>query len=144
MLQRLFGRGKAQPTPAATPAPSAAPRVYPVDLSDADFAATIAAGPAVAVIDVWADWCAPCRVMSAYVSMLAQEFAGRAAVAAVDADENPALTEQYGIQGLPTLLYLHHGVEVDRIVGVVAYEEIKARLAPWLPAGTVPDPSPAE
>ena len=144
MLQRLFGRGKTQPPHATAPTPSATPRVYPVDLTDADFAATLTAGPAVAVVDVWAEWCAPCRVMSAYVGMLAQEFAARALVAAVDADENPALSQQFGIQGLPTLLFLRHGVEVDRIVGVVAYEEIKARLARWLPDVTVPNPSPAE
>ncbi len=116
----------------------------PSDRTDADFAAALAAGPAVAVVDVWADWCAPCRVMSAYVGMLAQEVAGRALVAAVDADENPGLSEQYGIQGLPTLLFLHQGIEVDRIVGVVDYEELKARLDHWLAEVALPNPSPTE
>lgn len=132
MLSRLFGRSKpAAGVPAQTPTPLPP---QPVDLTDANFDAALAAGPAIAVVDFWAEWCAPCRIMSAYVAMLAQQFDGRALVAAVDADENPAVTERFQIQGLPTLLFLRGGAEIDRIVGVVAYEEIKARLAAHLAA----------
>ncbi len=81
-----------------------------------------------AVVDFWAEWCQPCQVMSAYVSFLAKDYEGRLLVAALDTDENPATPQRYNVMGLPTLLLLRDGEEVDRIVGVVGYEEIKARV----------------
>lgn len=66
--------------------------------------------------------------MSAYIGFLAKEYAGRLLVAALDTDENPETPQRYNVMGLPTLLLLRNGEEVDRIVGVVSYEEIKARV----------------
>jgi thioredoxin 1 len=66
--------------------------------------------------------------MSAYVSFLAQDFAERVLVAALDVDENPHIAGQYDVMGLPTLLFFHNGVEVDRQVGVLPYPELRQRV----------------
>lgn len=123
MLRNLFGRSK---PPAQTPQPASRP--LPVDVTDADFDRVVVGSDKLAVIDFWADWCEPCRTMSAYVSFLAADYDGRVLVAALDVDENPVVPAQYQILGLPTLLFLRQGVEVARIVGLVAYDEIKRQV----------------
>lgn len=125
MLRSLFGRSKSLPS-ARTSASPLPPQ--PLDVIDADFAQVVEASALPAVVDFWAEWCEPCRVMSAYAGFLAADFAGRLLVAALDVDENPAVTERFQILGLPTLVFLRQGKEVGRITGVVAYEEIKRQV----------------
>lgn len=122
-LKHRFG-GARQPTAvAAVPSP---PPI--VDVGDADFARVVLQSPLLAVVDFWAEWCQPCQVMSAYVGFLAKDYEGRVLVAALDTDEHPETPARYHVMGLPTLLLLRDGEEVDRIVGVAGYEEIKARV----------------
>lgn len=123
MLSRIFGRKSAPPK-----APTAEAKPPPiVDVSDADFAGIVEASELPVVVDVWAEWCQPCQIISAYVGFLAKEFEGKLLVTALDADENPQVSERFGIMGLPTLLFIKNGQEVDRIVGVVDYSEIKQK-----------------
>lgn len=105
-----------------------------IEVTDADFASIVLSSPKLAVVDFWAEWCQPCQIMSAYVGFLAQEYGDRLLIAALDVDENPQTAERYTIMGLPTLLLLQHGVEVDRIVGVEEYQTIKARVESLLNA----------
>ncbi len=129
MLRSLFGR----PRPPAPPSGAAPPRPLPTDVADADFAQVVAAHEGLAVVDFWADWCEPCRTMSAYVAFLAADYAGRVLVAALDVDENPATAEHYQVMGLPTLLFLRRGQEVGRIVGLIPYEDIQRQVEHLLP-----------
>lgn len=124
-LKQRFG-GKRPSSAAGAAQPVQAPPI--VDVTDADFEAVVLNAALPAVVDFWAEWCQPCQVMSAYVSFLAKDYEGRLLVAALDTDENPATPARYNVMGLPTLLLLRDGEEVDRIVGVVGYEEIKARV----------------
>jgi len=124
-LKQRFG-GARQPTVTAG---AQAPQPSPiVDVGDADFERVVLQAPLLAFVDFWAEWCQPCQMMSAYVGFLAKDYAGRVLVAALDTDEHPETPARYHVMGLPTLLLLRNGEEVDRIVGVVNYEEIKARV----------------
>jgi thioredoxin 1 len=125
MFSNLFGRGKKKGRSAAAAETGHPPRPLPIDVTDATFGELIAGSPQLAVVDFWAEWCAPCTTMSAYVGFLAADFAGRLTVAALDVDENPAASERYGVMALPTLLFLQRGEEVGRIVGLAPYPEIK-------------------
>jgi thioredoxin len=111
------------------------PEARVVDVTDEDFAQVARAGELLVVVDFWAEWCAPCEVMSTHLGLLAEEFAGRLSAVALDVDENPETAEAYAIMGLPTLLFLCGGVEVDRQVGVTEYAELAARVTRLLDAG---------
>ena len=132
MFRKLLNRvglTSAAPTlpPEAYPTPSSN-RPAPIDVTDADFAALILASEKLAVVDFWAEWCEPCHVMSAYVGFLASEYADRVLVAALDVDENQATSSQYDIMGLPTTIFFRNGLEIERIVGVINYEELRQQV----------------
>jgi len=77
------------------------------------------------VMDCWADWCGPCRMLSPIVEKLAKEYAGKVTFAKMDCDENQRLAQQLKIMAIPTLLFFKDGKVVDQIVGVVSKEEIE-------------------
>ncbi len=136
MLKRLrhaLQRKAAAPADIPTP-----PRSLVADVTDADFAGVVGSHEGLAVVDVWADWCEPCRPMSAFVEFLAQAYAGRLLVAALDADENPLTTARYQVMGRPTLLFLRRGAEVGRQVGLAPYEELRRQVDALLAADIPP------
>jgi thioredoxin 1 len=95
---------------------------------DADFDEVVLQSEALAVVDFWAEWCQPCTIISAYTAWLVRDYGGQLLVAALDVDENPEIPERYTIMGLPTLLFFRGGVEVDRQVGLLTYEELQAKV----------------
>jgi thioredoxin 1 len=103
-----------------------------VTVTDTTFADVVLATDLLVVVDFWADWCQPCQIMSAYVGFLAKDFGDQIVLAALDVDENPETPARYDIMGLPTLLLLRQGQEIDRIVGVEPYEAIRDRVASQL------------
>jgi thioredoxin len=86
------------------------------------------------VVDFWAEWCPPCKLISPVVEDIAAEQAGRLLVAKVDADENPGLVRRYGTLSLPSLLVFVGGVELGRIVGARPKARLLNDLAELLPA----------
>ncbi len=82
----------------------------------------------VAMIDCWAPWCGPCRMLSPVVDEIANEYAGKVAVGKLNVDDNGSVAEQYGIMSIPTLLFFKNGELVDRLVGAHPKANIVAKL----------------
>ena len=89
------------------------------------FEAALAGGQPL-VVDFWAEWCMPCRMLAPVVEQLAQAYAGRITVAKINVDEEPELAQQYGVQSIPCLLYFKNGQPVGELVGVRPYEQLAA------------------
>ena len=87
-------------------------------VNDSDWENEVLRSDKPVLVDFWAAWCGPCRMIAPYVEELAKEYAGRAVVAKMDTDANPQTPMQFGIMGIPTLIFFKNGKEVDRIVGV--------------------------
>jgi thioredoxin 2 len=100
----------------------------PVTVTDATFAAEVERSPLPVVLDVWAAWCGPCRMIAPAIDELATELAGRVRFAKIDADENRATASRFNVHSLPTVLVLKGGREVDRIIGVQPKSEIARRI----------------
>ena len=90
----------------------------PVKVSQDDFETTVLKASAPVLVDFFAEWCGPCKVLAPMLDEIAGEHAGRLVVAKVDTDHAPALAERYGIRGVPTLVLFRDGEEVDRSVGI--------------------------
>ncbi len=99
-------------------------------LSTNDFNQTVAKG--ITLVDFFAEWCGPCKMMAPVVDQLAKEYAGRAKVAKVDVDHNVEIAMQYRVQGVPTFGIFKDGTMVHRIVGGVGYQPLKAALETFL------------
>ncbi|MCQ2182297.1 MAG: thioredoxin [Bacteroidales bacterium] len=80
------------------------------------------------VVDFWAPWCGPCRVLSPTVSEIADEFEGKAVVAKCNVDDCEEIAVKYGIRNIPTLVFLKDGQLVDRTVGLVSKQEIASKI----------------
>ena len=100
-------------------------------INDANFA-EILASPKPVVIDFWATWCGPCRVLAPTVEEVAEEMAGKAIVAKFNVDDCEDISIKYGIRNIPTLIFIKNGEVVDRTVGVVSKQDIVARIEKML------------
>ncbi|NOY12041.1 MAG: thioredoxin [Archaeoglobi archaeon] len=77
------------------------------------------------VVDFWAEWCMPCRMIAPIVEQLAKEYAGKVVFAKLNTDENPMIAGRYGITGIPTLIFFKNGRPVDKVVGALPKAELK-------------------
>ncbi|HWC07237.1 MAG TPA: thioredoxin [Gemmatimonadota bacterium] len=100
----------------------------PMTVTDASFSSDVERSPLPVLLDMWAPWCGPCRMIAPIVEQLAAEMSGRVRVGKLNVDENPATATRFGVQSIPTLLVLKQGREIDRIVGVLPKSEIARRL----------------
>src|SRR5687767_2704214 len=91
--------------------------VAPVTVTDATFSVDVERSPLPVLMDAWAPWCGPCRMIAPVIEELAREMAGRVRVAKLNVDENPATAARFNLRSIPTLLVLKGGREIDRIVG---------------------------
>jgi thioredoxin 2 len=124
-LEKLHG--KAQPICGRCKSPLAL-SVHPVIVTDANFASEVGQSPLPVLLDMWAEWCGPCRMIAPVIEQLAVELAGRVRVGKLNIDENRQVAARFGVRSIPTLLVLKDGREVDRLVGAMPKQEILRRL----------------
>jgi thioredoxin 2 len=98
----------------------------PIDVSDADLAALLAESPVPVVVDFWAPWCGPCRMVAPALANIAGSMSGKVLVAKVNVDDNPRAAQQYQARSIPLLVGFHQGKPVDRQVGAAPAPELRA------------------
>jgi|SRR3984893_247173 len=87
------------------------------DVSDNSFEADVLKSDQPVLVDFWAEWCAPCRMMTPVVEAVAEKFRGAAKVFKLNVDDNPSVSQRFGIKGIPTLIVFRSGKEAERLVG---------------------------
>lgn len=100
----------------------------PVTVTDANFSAVVGSASLPVLLDLWAAWCGPCRLVAPVIEELATELSGRVLVGKLDVDANPQIASRFRVQNIPTLLVLKNGLEVDRLVGAQPKGKILQRL----------------
>lgn len=91
----------------------------PVHVTDAAFEKTVMQSPIPVIVDFWAPWCGPCKMVAPILDKLAKELAGKVLIAKVNTDENPEWAMKFGVQGIPTMLFVFNGQVVHRQVGAL-------------------------
>lgn len=94
--------------------------------TEANFKNSVASG--VSLVDFWAEWCGPCKMIAPSIEELAKEYEGRANVGKVNVDEAGGLAQEYGVSSIPTLIVLKDGAEVKRFVGVTPIAELRKAI----------------
>jgi thioredoxin 1 len=102
----------------------------PIELTDANFREALGRHPVV-VVDFWAPWCGPCRMVSPVLEELASEMVGKVTFGKLNVDDNPLTSQQFGIQGIPTIMVFKDGEPVDGLVGAAPKHMIEARIRPY-------------
>ena len=104
------------------------------EVTDATFDNNVLQSAQPVLVDFWAAWCAPCRMLEPTVDAVAEKYAGNARVVKVNVDENPSISQRYGIKGIPTLILFKGGKEEERVVGATSKDAI-SRMIDKLIAG---------
>jgi thioredoxin 1 len=133
ILKSLFAKDAVEePEPMGeaieAPEPSAGVPAEPIHVSDDSFEQDVLASGVPVLVDFWAPWCGPCRMIAPIVEELAEKYEGRATMAKINTDENVRVAGQMGIMGIPTLILFKDGQEVDRIVGFAPQSSLEQKL----------------
>jgi thioredoxin 1 len=100
----------------------------PIHVTDETFEQMVLNAPVPAMVDFWAPWCGPCRMVAPIIEDLAKKYDGRAVIAKINTDENLKIAGQMGIMGIPTLILFKNGQEVDRVVGFAPQRVVEEKL----------------
>lgn len=122
----LRGRGAAG-KPGSIGGEGDTPQSNPVDLTDGTFGDFVQGNPFV-VVDCWAPWCGPCRMVSPIVESLAKDYAGKIIFGKLNVDQNQGVARRFGIMSIPTLLVFKRGRLVDRIIGAMPRQALEPKI----------------
>jgi thioredoxin 2 len=106
------------------------------EAGDTDFTEVVERSPLPVVVDLWAPWCGPCRMISPALEDVATRLRGRMKLVKVNVDDNPSTSARFGVQGIPTLLVFRDGQLVDTSVGARGAAELQAWIEPFTEPGT--------
>ncbi|MBF0557653.1 MAG: thioredoxin [Nitrospirae bacterium] len=99
-----------------------------VDLTSAAWDSEVLQASGLVMVDFWAVWCGPCRMIAPTIEELAKEYAGQLKVGKLNTDENPEVASKYKIMGIPTIMFFKDGQKVDQVVGAVPKPQLKAKI----------------
>ena len=106
-----------------------------VECNDDEFRAVVDESSLPVLVDVWAPWCGPCRLVSPALEKLAGDLAGRLKLVKVNADDNPEVSRRFAVQSIPTLVILDHGQVIDKQIGALPAHQLRSWLESKLPTG---------
>jgi thioredoxin 1 len=96
--------------------------------TDHNFKETVLNSGKVSIVDFWAEWCPPCKMLTPVIEELAKEYEGKAVIGKLNTDENPQVSMEYGVRSIPTILFFKNGKIVDKQVGLVPKSVIESKL----------------
>lgn len=112
----------------------------PIHVTDAAFEKTVLQNPLPVIVDFWAPWCGPCKMVDPMLKKISQELGGKLVVAKVNTDENPQWATQYGVQGIPTMLFIYGGKIIHRQVGALPERMLREAVTQFMDVTTQPKP----
>ncbi|HDQ71962.1 MAG TPA: thioredoxin [Chloroflexi bacterium] len=104
----------------------------PIEVTDETFESDVLQAAEPTLVDFWAEWCGPCKMVAPIVEEIAEEYADKLRVAKLDVDNNRNIPQRYGIQGIPTLILFYKGVEKTRVVGYRTKQALAEELLPYI------------
>jgi len=108
----------------------------PEHVSDQTFEAEVLRSPVPVMVDFWAPWCAPCRLVGGLLEEVGPQYAGRFRILKLNVDENPVTAARYGVQSIPTMIIFKNGKQVDRVVGALPLNPLRQKIEMHL--GSIP------
>lgn len=130
----VLGKGPRpqQAAPQAAPQGNGSAPTRPVAVTDASFQQEVFGSSVPVVVDFWAPWCGPCRMIGPALERIASDMGGRVKIAKVNVDDNQQYAGQYGVRGIPTLLIVKDGKIVDRLVGALPEQALRQRIQAYV------------
>ena len=100
----------------------------PIEVNDSNFEELVLKSDLPVIVDLWAEWCGPCRMIHPILDKISKDFEGRAVVTKLDVDSNPEISTKYGVRNIPTVLFFKNGEVVDKQVGAVSEKQYLNKL----------------